>query len=566
MIIFTKINELSRLTQLSLVLYLLKIKLTPLSMRYSLVLLCISLFLFSCKKNAVTEIEAGSFRISILPVKIEGFDNFNISGTLEIRHADQDVEYGVIAGTSENPTLENGTKFLIGNSRGSVDFTHNLTGLDTGKVYYVRAYALFKKKTEYSSAYLIGKMSPAIYTVDHILNPDGNFTVHSNMGNLSDKATIKIFLNNIPLEIKSIGTSLAGSVFVTKLPADLPVGKYTLKARVNNISMTYPTQLRFMEGRWNKMEDLPIEISATADAAHFIKGDWIYAYKPIFGNPSQSSQFFKYNYKTKATVQLAVFSKTYRLSGTTIIQQGSDIHFIGGDMVGVEKQLSGSKFHYVYHINSDRWTREADFPGKLRSRAVAIINGNKLFYGMGYTSNVEAPYNDAFYSDMWSYDLTSKIWTQVADFPQPKQRVLYSSFHIGSKLYLTSGMIRTSVTDRVVSRETWSYDTNMNQWSKKADYPGGGDMNNISFSLGNYAYVGMGQSSEYGNIGKIINFQFFKYIPDSDSWTEINSMSTTSSHIAISSPIIGTNGNQAIIGGGTDEDGRIIKSLYIFTP
>src|SRR5687768_9813140 len=119
-------------------------------MRYYVFLLLLNFVFLSCKKTSIEHIEGDSFRISILPTKTEGFDNFKITGTLDVRNAANDVEYGLLVAKTINPTPENAIKYKIGSSRNSIDFIYQLSGLDTGAVYYVRAYGISNNKTEYS--------------------------------------------------------------------------------------------------------------------------------------------------------------------------------------------------------------------------------------------------------------------------------------------------------------------------------------------------------------------------------------------------------------------------------
>lgn len=130
-------------------------------MRPILLLLVILIIFSGCKKTQViADIEPSSFRISILPIRTVSLNQYKITGTLEVRNATADISYGVLVGTTIDPTIDNAVKYPIGNAKNSVDFTRDLSDLNPSNFYYVRAYAQIGKFVEYSANQTITKKSP----------------------------------------------------------------------------------------------------------------------------------------------------------------------------------------------------------------------------------------------------------------------------------------------------------------------------------------------------------------------------------------------------------------------
>jgi hypothetical protein len=527
-------------------------------MRKALVALYILVLLTSCKKTIVEEVEGDSFRISILPVLMEGFDHYKFTGTLDLRHAADHVEYGLLLGKSINPTVENAVKLPIGQAGGSVDFTKEVSGLDTGIVYYVRAYGLGKSTVQYSANQIIGKVSPNVYSVEGELNYGRPITIVCNLPKLSSNSTVKVFLNETPVTISAINSGNDGSIMTAEVPDQLSPGKYRLSLAVNNLKIVSRDSLRLFEGRWDQVHDLPGDLGwPTQVADFFLSNDLIYISTLAPSSTGNFEKFQKYNYKTQEIMDLKHFDNSSSLDRTSALQQGNLIHFICGN-----SDIYPTKRHYVYNTASDSWTHEADFPGGERQSAVSILANNKIYFGMGYSPAMLAVRNVNVFTDMWSYDLNTKVWKKQSPFPEVKGRILNASFTIGTKLYLTGGSeAKTGDASPTSSRETWCYDTTADQWTRKADYPGQGALDYCAFSIGEYGYVGMGESSTYDSYdGRNGANDMFKYDPVKDKWTEVSHLQNP-----VFSPFCGTNNNTAVVGGGSTINSFPAYKLFVYT-
>ena len=76
--------------------------------------------------------------------------SFSIKGTILSTGGHEISSYGHCWSEHDTPTIENDNKNNFGNSTEIREFTSNISGLDAGKTYYVRAYAVNNKGTVYS--------------------------------------------------------------------------------------------------------------------------------------------------------------------------------------------------------------------------------------------------------------------------------------------------------------------------------------------------------------------------------------------------------------------------------
>lgn len=139
---------------------------------------------------------------------------------------------------------------------------------------------------------------------------------------------------------------------------------------------------------------------------------------------------------------------------------------------------------YTYGV----WESRSDFDGKARSYAAAFTIDNMGYVCAGYTSS-------AYLSDLWRYNISGNYWTQCADMPaEAGTRASAVGFAVGKKGYITTGYEKTSLS---YLADTWEYDPDANEWTRKDDYAGGARHYALGFSIGDYGYVGTGYDGNY---------------------------------------------------------------------
>ncbi len=153
--------------------------------------------------------------------------------------------------------------------------------------------------------------------------------------------------------------------------------------------------------------------------------------------------------------------------------------------------------------NKGNWIKQSDFEGVARSSAVSFVIDNKVYIGLGY--NVDQ--DNEYLSDFWLYNATGDYWLKVADFPGGG-RIGAVAFTLNGKAYVGTGY---NGKERL--NDFWEYDPATNVWTRKADFAGSGRYGAIAFSIGAKGYLGTGYDGSETR-------DFWIYDPSLDKWTQ----------------------------------------------
>ncbi|KLT66605.1 hypothetical protein [Pedobacter sp. BMA] len=521
--------------------------------------LAILIGLISCKKTLIEDVKGDSLRISILPLEELSLNAFKVTGSLEIRNLSGDIAYGLLVGKTLNPTEANSKSFPIASTSSSVDFTQKIEGLDTGQVYYVRAYAKRNNLIEYSANQTLAKVSPQILRADTSLNYGRTLSLFTNIVKIDPQAQVQVLLNNKPITLKSISQGFMTTTFLAEFDESFLPGTMELSLKVGSVTIKYPKSVKVLSGKWKQLNDLPFADTGFSLWTERIRvGDWIYA----LGLSQQSTPVFsKFNFLTGQQVTLSTIPEGYAYQNGAVVALGNEIHFIAGEKVGNYQNWLLSKAHFVYNINSGTWRRESDFPGDERSDPVAFVYGEKLYMGMGANRASSPVVRNDYFSDMWTYQPQSKTWSRLSSFPEEKGRLSSGTFTIGSKFYLTGGVSKTQYSN-TPNKETWCYDIAADRWSKKASFPGKAQVFFASFTINGKGYVGLGESSSYNSYyGRNLETDFYRYDADKDDWTQVSSGPQPAGN-----PFSASYGEYGIYGAGADVNSTAKTSLFAFYP
>jgi N-acetylneuraminic acid mutarotase len=113
---------------------------------------------------------------------------------------------------------------------------------------------------------------------------------------------------------------------------------------------------------------------------------------------------------------------------------------------------------WEYDLATDAWTQKADFAGGPRRQAVAFAIGEYAYVGTGQDIT-------GFRNDFYRYDPANNIWEAMADFAgTPRKQAV--GFAMGDDGYVGTG------DDGVLRNDFWQYNVALNQWFQKANFPG----------------------------------------------------------------------------------------------
>lgn len=177
---------------------------------------------------------------------------------------------------------------------------------------------------------------------------------------------------------------------------------------------------------------------------------------------------------------------------------------------GVDTAEQVHKDFWKYDPLLDSWSQVADLPGSARRNAVAFSNDSYGFVGTGI-SHAESAFGSTL-SDFWRYDPSTNSWSSIANYPGGFGNGVYfaTGFGVGGKGYVCGGKLGSN---NYIS-QFWEYNPVTNNWTQKANFPGGVRYQLCSFVVNNSAFVGLGTDNDmYRN-------DFYEYKPSTNQWIQ----------------------------------------------
>jgi N-acetylneuraminic acid mutarotase len=147
---------------------------------------------------------------------------------------------------------------------------------------------------------------------------------------------------------------------------------------------------------------------------------------------------------------------------------------------------------WEFDATTRAWTQKANLPGSPRRNAVAFTINDFGYVGTG-VDNVSAPAGNIL-NDFWKYNALTNSWLSIASFPGGTGTGVYFStaFTGIDKGYVCSGKIGP---DSYID-EMWEYKPSIDQWTQRADFPGGPRFHMVSYSVSGRAFIGLGANED----------------------------------------------------------------------
>jgi N-acetylneuraminic acid mutarotase len=212
------------------------------------------------------------------------------------------------------------------------------------------------------------------------------------------------------------------------------------------------------------------------------------------------------------------------------------------------------------------WSKIADNP-HFRSHAFGFAIGTTGYVGGGW--GLDLPYASyGSFRDFWQYDPSTNVWTRKADLPGYTTEHT-ASFVIGNKGYISTGHHSytgpdSSLFDRYL-KDTWEYDPAIDQWTKKADFPGGERGGAVGISINGKGYVGLGRGPFHFWGGPTIEVSFsdwWEYDPVIDKWTRKKSFPGTARENAAGCAV----GSFGYVGTGYTSSDNYLNDWWQYDP
>lgn len=151
------------------------------------------------------------------------------------------------------------------------------------------------------------------------------------------------------------------------------------------------------------------------------------------------------------------------------------------------------------------WTAKENFPAQARHRTTAFSIGNKGYVGLGHHNS--GPEGNVLYDDFWEYDPATDSWTQIADFGGGIR------YHCADFVAEGKGFVFGGQDTIAFFSDLWEYNPSTNTWTEKATLPGGERIGAMSFTMGPYGVIMMGQLASFA-----VGNDVYGYHVPTDTW------------------------------------------------
>lgn len=246
---------------------------------------------------------------------------------------------------------------------------------------------------------------------------------------------------------------------------------------------------------WTQMADMPDV--GRHHPVNFVLDGYGYVVTGTKSNASISADFYRYDPNSDTWEVLPDFpglARSYAYGGA----------YGGKGYLGFGSRGPAQKDLWEYDPDTETWTQLASCPGNARQHpAFVITDDGKIFVGMGNAS--------ANYKDWWEYDIATDAWVRRADLPAAARHHPYY-FNIGDTPYVGMGH------GGGIYKDLWRYNRGDDTWTRMADIPDQGRVAGQQFSYADAGYVLSGDNQAHGHFP---TGEFWRYDPDSDSWTEL---------------------------------------------
>ena len=399
-----------------------------------------------CKKDAEIPTLTTSALSDITPTSAATGGNVTFNGGVEV------TAKGVCWSITENPTTYNST---TNDGAGVGAFSSNLTGLNPGTLYFVRAFAVNSAGIAYGTQLHFTTASA----------PDQN-----------QKADFPGGARN-----NAVGFSIGSKVYVG-------LGYF----ETNDNGTLYKDFWEWDQTTnvWTKKADYPG--ASTDGAVGFSIGTKGYIETGInYGTLHVTNEFWEYDPATDKWAEKSSVPGDYGRSCAVGFSIGTKGYIGTGYNWQVHTSLSYYKDFWEWDQTTDVWTKKADFPGNARSFAVGFSIGNKGYIGTGLSYDTA----ESYYQDLWEWDQATDAWTQKADLPG-NGRASAVGFSVGNKGYIGTGY--NNHTSFNSKKDFWEWDQSTNVWIQKANLAGVGRQSAVGVSIGNKGYIATGFGGNAG--------------------------------------------------------------------
>ena len=435
---------------------------------------------------------------------VNGGNTALLSGTLTIANFPI-IDRGHCWNNLANPTINN---FFLGlgqtNNSGNINVT--ATGLNTGSIYYCRAYAKDSFNIFYGQELSFAQNYFAVTSIGV-----------SNTGNLELTATGSLEIDGNVNVLEYGHCWIAGG------------GIPTINDNRSNYGATASSVLNYTT-EINGLQQSSYSIRAYATDGTIVKYGNTIAYTPnnyfLLSNDIATMMPFEIDVSTALNISGSVtilnrghcwstnttptLQNTHTSLGSTNTS-GTFLSAITNLPLGVQyyaRSFAYSNTDTVYGTIIPiqlHMEQVNNFPVTSRAFAFSFVINNKGYVGGGMFNLPNE--SQQWLNDFWEYNETADTWSQKANFGGG-QITHTATFAIDNDGYVVTGANSVGYVDN-----GWKYNSGSNTWSQISDLPGGARYGCIGFSANGKGYIGLGKNTTYYN-------DLWQYEPQSDMWVQ----------------------------------------------
>ena len=307
----------------------------------------------------------------------------------------------------------------------------------------------------------------------------------------------RIFFNELPAEVLEAST--------TKLKIRVPIGPYPdrkPKLRIEFLDYNIPYEGDF------SLTDIWL-MKSRMSSGHVFRGAKYFVH-------NNRAYLFEDDYQDPTRWKVRVMDPTTE-TWTQFFVQVPSAELQGKDFSIIYNRDSGRLFFYFsvennnfyeFDLAARTFSLQEDFPGVARGIPGTFSIDDQLYIVLGRYMDWGS-HDRALLSKLWTFNVNTETWEEVAPFPHSEERSDLSIFVIDGEAYLGNGASDTGDID------FWKYSPANDQWTRLADFPGA-RLYTSFFEYGGKAYVFFGSAMENPGVTAIV------YDPAIDQWDLID--------------------------------------------
>jgi hypothetical protein len=153
------------------------------------------------------------------------------------------------------------------------------------------------------------------------------------------------------------------------------------------------------------------------------------------------------------------------------------------------------------------WQKVSNLPLKPRVNAICLALGDNIYIGLGADNCASGR---EVLTDFWEYNTLMDHWTRKADFPGNPTEFQDYCLHDG-KIIIGPGHPPNAPIDPALF---WQYDPSTDSWEEHSSFLNSARFGGLLYSIQNQLYYGL----PYNENGLIANVDFYYYSQEDDKW------------------------------------------------